>query len=330
MMHQIIAPSVDHALSAGLDLLENDGDHEMSRAGPVLVAPNPVVTTWLPHVSRVSLSRVRDANPFFHLYEAMWMLSGGRCPQPLDEFVHDFSSRFAEPSGEQHGAYGHRWREAFGVDQLDHCVELLRRDQTSRQAVIQMWDAGAHDDLTGDWRDRPCNTHAYLRVRDGVLDLTVCCRSNDVIWGCMSANVVHFSFLHEYLAALIGVGRGSYYQVSNNFHAYVTVVERLRSRGPLDLPNHPLPGSLPMVDDPQTFDGDLSVVMARINGPGEPPTGLRNTFLTETFYHAILAFRAYRTRATRSDVLDLASMVQAPDWRAACMGWLERRMDKWR
>lgn len=66
-----------------------------------------------------------------------------------------------------------------------------------------------------------------------------------------------------------------------------------------------------------------------INGPGEPPTGLRNPFLTETFYRAILAFRAYRARATRSDVLDLASMVQEPDWRAACMGWLDRRMDKW-
>jgi hypothetical protein len=63
-----------------------------------------------------------------------------------------------------------------------------------------------------------------------VLDLTVCCRSNDAIWGAHGANAVHFSVLQEYLAARIGVGVGTMYQWSNNYHAYESELENLTRR----------------------------------------------------------------------------------------------------
>jgi thymidylate synthase len=58
-----------------------------------------------------------------------------------------------------------------------------------------------------------------------VLDLTVLCRSNDVVWGAYGANAVHFSVLQEYLAGRIGVDVGVMYQFSNNYHGYVDGAE---------------------------------------------------------------------------------------------------------
>ena len=37
-------------------------------------------------------------------------------------------------------------------------------------------------------KDVPCNTHAYFAINaEGSLDLTVCNRSNDLVWGCLGA-----------------------------------------------------------------------------------------------------------------------------------------------
>ena len=38
------------------------------------------------------------------------------------------------------GAYGFRWREHFGGDQLSVIIERLRNDNTDRRCVLQMWD----------------------------------------------------------------------------------------------------------------------------------------------------------------------------------------------
>jgi len=54
-----------------------------------------------------------------------------------------------------------------------------------------------------------------------VLNMTVFNRSNDMVYGALGANVVHFSVLQEYMAACIGVEVGTYYQVSSNMHVYL-------------------------------------------------------------------------------------------------------------
>lgn len=382
-MRVIQARNVAEALPAGLGLLLSEGRREPSRNGPVLVAPWPVTTVYERPTERVLFSPARDANPFFHLAEVAWMLAGRRDAGFLDHFVRDFGDRFAERGQVPpvvHGAYGHRWRSALGFDQLDAVVEQLRAAPDSRQAVLQMWDARSEhgdgpigcDDLRGSWRDRPCNTHAYLRVRghdadrwpdglvitpsDRVLDLTVCCRSNDAIWGAYGANAVHFSALQEYLAARIGVGVGTYYQVSNNFHAYEAELGRLldraeRLRG--DSRNHTnyanLPDYLvddryarpsvkpePLVHDAAGFDGEVRYMLNAHETLGEGPpdeaideavAGLKNIFLSRTIWPALRAHGWHKIRETqRCD--DWLRQIEAPDWRVACTEWVMRRRSK--
>jgi thymidylate synthase len=215
-MDVIRARNVNGAYRQGIALLRRKGELQQSRAGEVLVVPNPVTTIYQRPMERVLFDPGRDANPFFHLGEALWMLAGRNDATWLNRFVKDFSSRFAEEDGHQHGAYGFRWRVHFemegggppsgwfcGPDQLETIIELLKRDPTDRRIVLTMWDPVA--DLAANKKDIPCNTHAYLRVRQQVdpqsvglmpvLDITVCCRSNDAIWGAYGANAVHFSVL---------------------------------------------------------------------------------------------------------------------------------------
>jgi hypothetical protein len=225
MTRVIIAKNVNHALGDGFQWLKVAGVDEESRAGPVRVAQGPVITEYLYPTQRVLFNAKRDANPVFHLLESIWMLAGGS----NSSFLLPYNARMAEysePDGKIHGAYGYRWRQAFALDQITEIVGELRRNPDSRQCVMQMWSAEL--DLAISKKDRPCNTHIYFDCRRNafghrVLGMTVCCRSNDALWGAYGANAVHFSILQELMAAAIGVGVGTYRQVSNNFHAYKEV-----------------------------------------------------------------------------------------------------------
>lgn len=369
--------NVAQALPEGLALLQRYGVSEDSRNGPVIVMPCPVTTVYARPQERVLTSAVRDANTAFHLVESLWMLAGRNDAALLNHFVRDFGDRFSE-DGVIHGAYGYRWRVALGFDQLDHVVEVLRRDPNSRQAVIQMWDATDYspqevadghliqgcDDLQGNWRDRPCNTHIYLRVRGDwgrgsvidydhrVLDITVCCRSNDIVWGAYGANAVHFSVLQEYLAARIGVGVGTYYQVSNNYHVYVSELDRLYKRSmhhrPLTSNEAFNPGTIqdlginsplvtderyadgrvcaaPLVSAPETFDAEVAQLFHWYENKGSELCPLKNHFLSQVAAPIMRAHRLHRNGANMAALEVLRAIPGGCDWRVAMTEWVQRR-----
>jgi Thymidylate synthase len=320
--------NVCQALACGTDLLLRVGERQESRAGSVLVAPTPVMTVYEHPTQRVLFHPARDANPFFHLAEALWMLAGREDAAFLNLFVRDFGGRFAEPDGRIHDAYGQRWRQAMGFDQLEAVISRLRSNPLDRQCVIQMWDAVGKDDLCGSWRGRPCNTHIYMRVRDQVLDLTVCCRSNDIIWGAYGANAVHFSILQEYLAAHIRVGVGRLYQLSNNYHAYTSELQRIAQRrgGNLLDDRYHTAGfqPQPLVGDPRTFDGEVAQVLSCAE-KGEWTAITHNQFLAQTALPMVKAHACWR-RGGAQEAMALAQGIAAPDWRTACAEWLGRRM----
>jgi len=226
-MHVIHATNVNDALYTGVEYLKRHGLREDSRNGAVLVAPVPVTTQYLRPQERVLFSAQRNANPFFHVLESLWMLAGRNDVA----YPHTYAPMmlYSDDTETLNGAYGYRWREHFGYDQLREIINELKRNPASRRCVLSMWDAmdeveGYEGDLKraiAGGKDVPCNTHVYFRVNAGALDMTVCNRSNDIIWGAYGANAVHFSVLQEYVADLVGVKGGAYYQMANNFHAYI-------------------------------------------------------------------------------------------------------------
>ncbi len=230
-MHTLHRRNVHQALPAGLRFLVDHGYTTDSRNGPVLLSPVPVATTYREPNERVVFYAERDGNPFFHLYEMLWMVNGRNDVDGPARYASNMRN-YSDDGKTFHGAYGKRWRDWFltndnvkieyenEIDQLALIAKRLKADPTDRRCVLQMWDV--ESDLDKNGKDVPCNTIAtFQRGGDGALNLVVFCRSNDILWGAYGANAVHFSFLLEYMANWIGCPVGYYTQVSVNYHAYI-------------------------------------------------------------------------------------------------------------
>jgi hypothetical protein len=166
---------------------------------------------------RVLFSNARDANPYFHFFEALWILAGREDVEFLAQFnpkMRDFS----DDGVTFHAPYGHRLMTTQGFDQIDRAIHMLKKDHDTRQVVLQIWDASL--DMNVKSKDIPCNDLIFLKIKDGGLNISVCCRSNDVIWGAYGANAVQFSTIQEFIARAVGVKIGTYTQISDSFHIY--------------------------------------------------------------------------------------------------------------
>lgn len=216
--------TVNESFAKGLNMVLHSGREGNSRNGPVFAMNSVMVNTYLFPEHRVLFHPGRDANPFFHVMEAFWMLAGRRDVALPSAFASNMGN-FSVDGDVYNAAYGYRWRHNFGIDQLRAVVEKLLADPGSRQVVVQIWDANLDlVDSDSNAKDKACNISVVFtrRAQDGInyLDMMVSNRSNDLIWGAYGANHVHFSFMHEFVCAAVGMFMGTYTQVSANAHVY--------------------------------------------------------------------------------------------------------------
>lgn len=357
MIRHINAPSVNAALCEGLYHLHYHGLTQPSRNGSVVVSKMPVITTYVNPMNRVLVSATRDANPFFHLFESMWMLDG-RNDVAFPALFAGNIKNYSDNGVTLHGAYGHRWRGYFGYDQLTAIIEELKQDPSTRRCVLAMWDGGDGGGLMasriGDLqtaldsgKDVPCNTQAYFDTIDGRLNMTVTCRSNDVIWGAHGANVVHFSFLLEYMAVMTGIPMGVYRQFSNNYHVY----DNLLARGQFtnyaeavrlaDIYSRPAGldrafdmkiRQVPLMraaSEAELFHGDLRLFMAIVDAYlAEDYIQVFREFETP-FFNTVIGpmwrvWSLWKGKAFE-DARHASLQIAADDWRAAAQSWLTVR-----
>jgi Thymidylate synthase len=340
-MKVIHARNVNDAVVKGAQLLKEGGQAQPSRAGGTLEYPEPVCTVYERPLERVLFDPVRDANPFFHLMEALWMLAGRKDVAWLVRFNQRMAT-FSDDGIAFNAAYGYRWREQFDLeaahgekfrDQLSTIVRLLRADPDSRRAVLQIWDAEA--DLGVSSKDLACNTQAMFKVRRGRLNMTVSNRSNDIIWGCYGANAVQFSMLLEYMAARIGVEPGHYRQVSDSFHAYDDTWPKISGIAERYHGDPYIRGEAsvyPLVAAPEGFDADMKRWF------DNPPDRLgleqcdeearrgawRNPYFIRVATPIYNGWFAYK-RKDHEAAMQWLDRCAATDWRRAAREWLQRR-----
>lgn len=161
----------------------------------------------------------RPISPAFAIAEVLWIMAG---KNDL-EFLRFWNKRMAEYSDDGtflRGAYGHRLRRHFKVDQLMQAYSALREIPHSRQVVLQIWDAAS--DLPNPkprHKDIPCNIASHLMIRDGKLEWLQVMRSNDLVLG-LPYNIVQFTTMQEILAGWLEVDVGSYNHISDSLHVY--------------------------------------------------------------------------------------------------------------
>lgn len=323
-MHVITAKNVTEALTLGTMLLREQGVQVAPRGSETLEYPTPVTTVYRNPRERVLFCPERDANPFFHLMESLWIIAGRRDVSWLAKY-NSRIKEFSDNGNWFHGAYGYRMRKEDHIDQVAKAIGLLQQDQSTRRAVILIWRP---HDIGYNSVDIPCNDCVFLKVREGKLNITVANRSNDMIWGAYGANVVQFSMLQEYIAAHLGLRVGTYRQVSDSFHVYIgkdhpgskiwEKIQLVRHR-----PDHYEDGRVwpfTLVQDPTTWDHELEVFMAREGAAvhyDEP-------FFKEVAAPVARSWSLYK-EGRRQDAITATASIGASDWRLACYQWLLRR-----
>jgi len=359
-------------LVKGIDSGEIPTVKTTSRNGNVLQIEEPVTITYEFPLRRVLFNREMDHNPFFFLYQSLWMLAGRNDVESL-AYYNSGMREFSDDGETFNGAYGWRWRnwkipteeitsegetyeEWESVDQLERIVNHLKEKPDSRRAVLEMWSV--HSDLNriDTSKDVCCNTHTYFSIRKqwvtdkenkdwvnpiSYLDMTICNRSNDLIWGTLGANVVHFSFLQEYIANRLGINVGRYNQFSNNLHVYEknwepekwlnNLVNRTMHSDPILNYDYVFDkfGTDFISLDGKTLDKqqlENFVFEHSQNAPVLIPW--ENKFLLEVAQPMCNAFHYHKQRIYRKS-LNYVSVIAAPDWRLAAKNWITKRKINW-
>tara|TARA_R110000744_G_scaffold235728_2_gene353364 strand:+ start:412 stop:1380 length:969 start_codon:yes stop_codon:yes gene_type:complete len=298
------------------------GVSEPSRNGEVVTVPHPVMLEIKKPMERVLTDPKRDANPFFHIAETVWMLGGGQGIEFIT-WYNKGMNRYSDDGATMNGAYGHRWRNHFYHDQILGAIQLLTEDPTTRRAVLAMWDAEI--DLASPSLDIPCNTHIYFRVSGGQLDMTVSNRSNDVVWGMLGANSVHMTYLHEVIAAAIGRPMGAYRVFTVNAHTYVAnpqTVALLHSTEHHDIYQSKGVRPLPVATMPHEAMKLLSACKTAIAMPWQ------DSYNSDWLNMVYVPMRnAWRKRKAGKDYREDIAQINAHDWRIACTEWCARRVE---
>lgn len=200
-----------------IEAFKATGYKRSSRNGDVTRLPGITNVTIMRPTEKVCFFNSRDANPFFHLIEAMAMLAG-KNSNPMLSFLAGNMKNFSDDGLRYNSFYGERARVTWG-DQIASVIAELKRDPDSRQAVVNLSNP---TDLLRQTKDKACNLCMIFSVEDQRLNMTTFNRSNDCVWGFLTgANMVHFPFFQEYVAAhLEGVSVGQWFHASANMHVY--------------------------------------------------------------------------------------------------------------
>lgn len=174
--------------------------------------------------------------------ESLWIASGRNDLNLITHYLKRMKD-FSDDGVSMRGGYGPRYRDYNGdfedyhietinvrqkgsVDQLRYVIECFKQDTETRRAVISFGDPMKDDfDDQGNLKqslDIPCTRelHFMKQPNSDKLDLIVKMRSNDLIWGASAVNVFNYTFIQEYVSAILGLQLGNYYHMADNFHYY--------------------------------------------------------------------------------------------------------------
>jgi thymidylate synthase len=179
-------------------------------AGALLEVLNP----------RARLSRTETrGKPYSCLGELCWYLAGSNKLGFISYYIPAYKE-YAD-GDEIFGGYGPRLFAWRGLNQVANITNALRKKASTRQAVIQLFDA---TDIIEEHKDTPCTCTLQFMIREERLHLFTHMRSNDA-WLGLPHDVFCFTMLQEILARSLSLDLGTYKHAVGSLHLYVKSLE---------------------------------------------------------------------------------------------------------
>lgn len=174
---------------------------------------------------RSRLSRTdKKGTVFSCLGETLWYLAGGNATTHISYYISEY--RKEDERGRIYGGYGPRLFKANGhINQIRNVINLLKKKSSTRQAVIQIFDA---KDLIKKHKDIPCTCTIQFLAREGKLHTIAHMRSNDAYRG-LPHDVFAFTMLQEIVARTLKLELGEYIHSVSSLHLYDEDKKKARS-----------------------------------------------------------------------------------------------------
>lgn len=224
-------------------LLNNFVVEKNARTGEeILVLPGGFYFTIGLHDGSLPLIDCRLTHPTTAAAEVAWFIQGTRSTEWLNKYTsiwkgfeedlpdlevkrryfgrEDLSIRGVK------AAYGYRWAQHFGVDQLKTAVLELKRDPSSRRVWISTWDP-ASDLVANNQKNVPCPVGFSLYILQGRLFSSYMLRSSDTFMG-LPYDVMNHAMLMAVLARSIGCSLGGMSITLSHAHMYAQHVDMAR------------------------------------------------------------------------------------------------------
>lgn len=168
-----------------------------------------------------------ETNVAYAAEELKWYLSGSNRI--------DFSPRikrvwkqYSDDGTTANSAYGFYLFKQHPLSQWKWCLDKLRHDRDSRQAVININQPyHKYGRFKGATADFPCTMYVQLLIRDGKLVWITNIRSNDIYLGFRN-DVYCFTELQKIAAQHLDCGVGQYLHFAGSLHLYAAQFEKVR------------------------------------------------------------------------------------------------------
>ena len=206
---EVVAQTGSEAYVKLMRRVLNDGEMVSPRGQLTFEIPDVTVTIENLADAHV-LSTCRRVNLKILATEYVHLLAGVSSLEQLDLASGGRFTQFSN-EGRLMGAYGPRIRH-----QLPRVVDLLRRDEDTRQAVLTIWNGQEH---AASSRDVPCTLNLQFRLRDGRLSIRATMRSSDIYLGA-PYDWWMFSRLGMSVASALNVEPGSFTLTTGSLHLY--------------------------------------------------------------------------------------------------------------
>lgn len=113
-------------------------------------------------------------------------------------------------------AYGYILFKKYGYNQVEQIIELLKKDPSSRRAILNISDPTLNKIKT---KDLQCTIGLQFLIRNNQLEETVYMRSNDIYFG-FPYDYIFFVSIGEYIAKELGIELKLYTHHATSLHMY--------------------------------------------------------------------------------------------------------------
>lgn len=214
----IEADNFNDLFDRSFDMIEKYGRvvSPRSKQSKELLTPQLVLTD---PKNCIITKKARKLNYAYLIIEKMQYFSQVSFPDITIAYNKRMGDFINENINDFDGAYGPRIKSN---NQLMWCVEKLKEDKDTRQAVVTIHDSSDKKKT----KDCACTTNWQFVIRDGGLIMVANMRSNDLLWGtCL--DIPAFCFIGEAVANWVGVPFVKYIHQPVSLHYYDDVKEQL-------------------------------------------------------------------------------------------------------